>query len=115
MDTFKSVTISIPVDVYNRVERLSPRKRRKRHHVKDFWTQIFLDGLEHSRFVNIENRRNNTKLAVENSMLKQQLSVAQKQLQKEPHQDVPAVVIEAVARALEVVQDAPPEAGSRGR
>ena len=105
MDTFKNITIRIPVDVYNRIERLSPRKRKGQNNVQQFWTQIFVDGLEHPRFINKENRRNAATLEIQNSMLKHQLSVAQKQLRQEKPQDLLPATIEKVARQLDDCRD----------
>ena len=106
MDTFKNITIRIPVDVYNRIERLSPRKRKGQNNVQEFWTHIFLDGLEHPRFINKENKRNAAVLEIQNSMLKQQLSVAQKQLRQESGKELPSAAIETVARNLDDWRDA---------
>src|ERR1035437_7786137 len=106
MDTFKNITIRIPVDVYDRIERLAPRKKWGRNDIQEFWTQIFLDGLGHPRFINKENKRNAAVLEIQNSMLKQQLSVAQKQLRQENGQDPPAATIDTVARNLDDWRDA---------
>src|ERR1017187_6522034 len=93
MDTFKNITIRIPVDVYNRVERLAPRKKWGRNDIQEFWTHILLDGLEHPRFINKENKRNAAVLEIQNSMLKGQLAVAQKQLRQESGKELPAAAI----------------------
>ena len=44
MPEFKLITISIPLDVYERVEALCPSKRKGRNRVPEFHTKIYLQG-----------------------------------------------------------------------
>jgi hypothetical protein len=105
MDTFKHITICIPIGVYNRVEKLAPRKKWGRNDVQEFHTQIYLDGLEHSRFLNLEHRRNLNKLALENSILKAQLAIANNRLGRNSTEKPPQVD-DSLARLLEQFADA---------
>lgn len=63
MSTFK-ITIEVPEDVYNRVKRLAPRKEWGENHKRDFYSKIFLNGLEHPDYLKAENRRLETLLKI---------------------------------------------------
>ena len=76
----KHVTISIPVDVYERVKKLAPQKKWEANNILEFHTQIFLDGLEHPRFIKKEHQLAIRKLEIEKSIVQAQLTAAQKKL-----------------------------------
>jgi hypothetical protein len=112
MDTMKKVTIEITVEVFDRVDRLVPHKRKGKHNVQEFWTQIFLDGLEHSRFINLENRRKLWTLEFQNSVLKQRLAKVEKEFHLEPAKETPPHVVDELARILDAVQHTPAKPSS---
>lgn len=84
------------------MEKLCRRKKWGRNDIREFWTQIFLDGLEHPNFINKENRRKTTKLQIENALLKQQLSEQKQQQQNDAN--LPNVT-DTLARHVETFQD----------
>lgn len=93
MSTFKKITVCVPIDVYERVEKLAPRKRWGSNDVQDFYTHIFLQGLQSPEFLKSENRRLATKITLLESLVKQQL----------PKVNVSA--LNSVARDAEAFQD----------
>jgi hypothetical protein len=93
MAQLKTITISIPVDVYERVETLAPRKKWGSNDVRDFYTRIFLLGMQSPEFLKSENRRLETKIKLLESLLKQQ----------QPKVNVSA--FDSTARDVEVLQD----------
>ena len=95
METHKSIAIRIPIDVYNRVEQLCPMKKWGRNDIRDFWTKIFLEGVESPYFLKLETRRLTTKLQVTESLLRSQ-----------PKGIHAASLTEALAKQVEACQDA---------
>ena len=101
----KNITIPIPIDIYNRVEKLRPAKKNGRHDIAEFYTEIFLDGIAGPRFIIKEARRNTTKLEMKISLLKHKLSVARKQLGQEDEKELPDGLTERLAQQFEALQD----------
>lgn len=100
----KHFTISIPADVYERVKKLAPQKKWEANRIRDFYTQIFLDGLEHPRFLQKEHQLAIRKLEMEKSILQGQLAAAQKQppsTDKPPSDTAVSNVAELIARTFE--------------
>jgi hypothetical protein len=109
----KHVTICIPVDVYARVKKLAPQKKWETNNIQEFYTQIFLDGLEHPRFLKKEHQLAIRKLEVEKSIVQGQLTAAQKQLPGTPSRpSLSAVsnVAEQIARTFEGLPNPRPQA-----
>jgi len=92
MEAHKNITICIPIDVYNRVEKLCPKKKWGRNVIREFYTKIFLQGLESPNFLKAENRRLATKLLVTESLLGQPKA---------------ALAVESLAKDMETLQDMP--------
>jgi len=90
---FKKITISIPVEVYERVENLAPRKKWGSNDVRDFYTRLFMYGVESPEFLKLENRRLATRIKLLESLLKQQ----------QPKVNVSA--FDSIARTLDRLQD----------
>ena len=108
----KHVTISIPVDVYERVKKLAPQKRWEANNIQEFYTQIFLDGLEHPRFIRKEHQLALRKLEIEKSIVQSQLTAAQKKLPStnQPSSAAVSNVAEMLARTLQGLPNPRPPA-----
>lgn len=52
MAEFKNITISIPIDVFERVDRLAPRKKWGSNDVRDFYTRILCKEWNQRTFLN---------------------------------------------------------------
>ena len=108
----KHVTIVIPVDVYARVKKLAPQKKWEANNIQEFHTQIFLDGLEHPRFVKKEHQLAIRKLEIEKSIVQGQLTAAQKKLPStnQPTSAAVSNVAEMLARTLQGLPNPRPPA-----
>ena len=51
METHKNISVRIPIEIYTRVEKLCPDKKWGRNNIRDFWTTIFLEGIESPYFL----------------------------------------------------------------
>lgn len=56
MPDTKIISIPVSQEVYDRIQRISPKKEWGENHKSHFLLQIFLDGLECSSFLNREKR-----------------------------------------------------------
>jgi len=90
MNTHKIITIRISIETYERVEKLCPSKKWGRNDKRDFWTNIFLQGLESPAFLKAENRRVATKLRIAETLLKKEAN---------------APAIESIAKVVETSED----------
>lgn len=70
MSQTKQITISIPIEAFERVERVSPRKKWGTNDVRDFYTSIFMQGLESSEFLRKEMRSFQIKIKLLEASLK---------------------------------------------
>lgn len=93
MSEHKNIAISLPIDVYERVEKLAPRKKHGRNDVRDFYTRIFMLGVESADFIKLENRRLETKIKILESLGEQR---------KTP---IDSSSLNSVARDFEIFQD----------
>lgn len=93
MPEFKNITISIPLDVYERVETLCPGKRCGQNRIRDFYTNIFLQGVESPEFLKAEKRRLETKIKLLEPLVEQN------------HPQFNSAAFDSVARDVEECQD----------
>jgi hypothetical protein len=87
-----NITISIPEDTYNRLQRVAPKKEWGENHKRQFYTNIFMKGLESPEYLKAENRRLEKILKLTWSFLK-------------PEDQNKSEAVEDLARQLEVVED----------
>lgn len=97
MDKRKVLTISIPIDAYDRVASLCPGKKRGSHCKRDFYAQVFLNGLDSPEFLKAEKVRLATRLHVAESTLR-----SMRQLKN-------TATVASVAGNLEALQDTAPK------
>lgn len=102
MATYKHVTISISVEVYERVNRLCPRKKWGENKKAQFWTDIFLKGLESPDFLKKELEMKSSEIKILKLML---FSDKEK---KEKQQDIEST-IESIARVAATLNSAAPK------
>jgi hypothetical protein len=87
-----NVTIAIPKDTYDRLQRLAPKKAWGENHKQQFYTNIFMNGLESTEFLKVENRRLETLLKLTKTLLK-------------PEDQNKSEAVEDLARQLEMMED----------
>src|ERR1700722_6607606 len=87
-----NITIAIPEETYNRLKRLAPKKEWGENHKQQFYTNIFMNGLESPEFLKAENRRLETLLKVIKPLLK-------------PEDKNKIEAMEDIARQLEMLED----------
>ena len=109
MSDHRSITICISDDVFKRIARLAPSKQWGRNDKRDFYTQIFLDGLEHRRFIDREHKRDIQILKMLNSLLKSKAA----QSDKASTDPLPSrETLEMLAKTLDRLTDPRPESPS---
>ena len=87
-----NITIAIPEETYNRVQRTAPKKEWGENHKRQFYTNVFLKGLESAEYLKAENRRLEKILQITKSFLKAE-------------DQGKADAVEDLARQLEALED----------